>query len=941
MRPTYPSRRNAIGLVLLLWAALWIVCAPARATVVLESPQFNLSILPQISYFEDDNNIFEPASFQDPALIQQFTPARSNILRFGFTRSTLWLRMQVDNRQKDSKNALLYLTRPNIGLMRVYQLTPDGPHLLGEAGSMTRHIFADLRHRAPVVTLPLPNTGLYEYLIEMRADHYLNFSLHLANPAQFYQANYQQQMIAGLGVGIILVLLLQGLLLFLRQRDINALNFSAYAISVLFYLGAALGYVGYLWLPATNLQPRFDAMAMMLLCATGMQFSRTLLDTRNTHRHLDTLLRLALGIIALTLITSVALPSHLVVQTAMAIIMAAIPLTLYAVVVRTMDGNVPARYLIPSRLMILLVGGLSAQAVYGQLAVGAETTWLMLGALFIDTILAKLALDHHQKLQAAQAEQQRQRIAIIEAERRAKTEFLAQISHEIRTPMNGILGMAELLEDTPLSPSQDDFVRTISASGNHLLKILDDILDYSKIETGKMTLDITSFDMGLMLGECVEMFKARASEKNLELVTHIQNDVPFQVKGDPTRIRQVLANLISNAIKFTDHGEVMIEINRDPEHSPRHIKFTVTDTGIGMNREQLQQLFDSRRNHLDQLQHHGLGLSISQQLVRMMHGDIGAQSQLNKGSTFWFSIPLEVDTEAQDLPLFAEQLQGLRLLVVDDNASCRLVLQQQATSWGMLVSSAMNGKQALAMLHNQATIHEPFDIVILDHEMPGMTGMELAAKIREDALISNDPLVLMLTGLGMAPSSTAARNAGIRRVITKPVTGRLLKQTLLEELAHVRRIQAVHQREESEEQELPPMNILVAEDHHLSQKVIKGMLARLGMRAWTVDNGERVLELIKQQPFDIVLMDCEMPVLNGFDAAAAIRQWEKAEGRAPIPIIALTAHIMDEHRERSMQCGMNAHLSKPIELSELRDTLAEWARKSSSQQTPPDRKVIG
>jgi len=218
--------------------------------------------------------------------------------------------------------------------------------------------------------------------------------------------------------------------------------------------------------------------------------------------------------------------------------------------------------------------------------------------------------------------------------------------------------------------------------------------------------------------------------------------------------------------------------------------------------------------------------------------------------------------------------------------------------------------------------------------------MELAAKIKEDALISNDPLVLMLTGLGLAPSSTAARNAGIRRVITKPVTGRLLKLTLLEELAHLRRIQSVHRRDEENPEELPAMNILVAEDHHLSQKVIKGMLARLGMRAWTVDNGRAALEMIQQQHFDLVLMDCEMPVMDGFEAASAIRQWERKEGRAPIPIIALTAHIMDEHKERSLQSGMNAHLSKPIELGELRDTLLHWSQ-HSTHNAEPNRKVIG
>ena len=933
--------RNATGPALaLMCLGLLLLWSPARADVTLQSPQFNLSILPRLSYLLDDSNQIKPASFSDPALFQQFTPARTPILRFGYTRATLWLHLQLNNRQDQTRTALLYLTRPNIGLMRVYRYNAGKLTEVGEAGTMTPHIFSGIHHRSPLVPLTLEPGTEQDYLIEMRSDQYMNFSLHLADPASFYQEQYAQQLLYGVSGGIVFMLFIYGLGVYLRQRDLNCLNFAAYALSGLFYLASVIGYLGYLWLPIPNLQTRLDGLAMMLLCATGLQFCRSLLDTPKTRRHLDALLRLALGIIGITILACVAAPPSLSTQAALAVAFVTIPLTLYVIVLRAMDGNKPARYLIPSRLLMLLVGGLSAQTVYGQLALGLETTWLMLGALFLDIVMCRLALNLHQRLMAQLGEQQRQRVAILEAERRAKTEFLAQISHEIRTPMNGILGMAELLEDSPLSPSQEDFVRTISASGNNLLKILDDILDYSKIETGRMALDITSFDIGLMLGECVEMFKARASEKNLELVTHIQSDVPFQVKGDPTRIRQVLANLISNAIKFTDQGEVMIEIASDPEHSPRHVKFTVTDTGVGINREQLQELFNSRRDHLEQISHHGLGLSISQQLVRMMHGEIGATSQLHKGSAFWFSIPLEPDTEGQDIPLFAEQLHGLRLLVVDDNASCRLVLQQQAGSWGMRVSAAVNGKQALAMLHNQATIHEPFDIVLLDHEMPGMTGMELAARIKEDPLINNDPLVLMLTGLGHAPSTTAARNAGIRRVITKPVTGRLLKLTLLEELAHLRRIQAVHQRDDSELEELPPMNILVAEDHHLSQKVIKGMLSRLGMRAWTVDNGERAVELIKQQPFDLVLMDCEMPVMNGFDAAVAIRQWETAEGREPIPIIALTAHIMDEHKERSLQCGMNAHLSKPIELSELRDTLADWSPQQR-QDNIHNRKVIG
>ena len=932
MRNSFSRQRNATGLAsLLLWAAL-LLCTPARATVILDSPRFDLSILPQMSYFEDDGSAFTPDSFQNPALLQQFTPARSNILRFGFTRSTLWLRLQIDNRQRDLYRALLYLPRPAIGLMRVYQLGSDGPQLLGEAGTMTDRIFADINHRAPAISLPLNHTGLQEYLIEMRSDHYVSFSLYLADPNQFYQQQSWLQLGTGMAAGILLLLSIQGSILYLRKRDPAALAFSAYAASVLMYLGVVLGYLGYLWPVVTNLQLPLESVTLLIMCAAILQFIRCALETRNSRHKLDMTLRIALGLLVLLIMLLPFLSPHQQIQLAIAASLLAIPLSVAAVALRAIDGNKPARQLVITRTLVLLAGLLGTQTVYAQLALGIEAGWLLLGALFLDLLMARVALARYGDQRNLQRAEQQQRLAIANAERSVKTGFLSQISHEIRTPMNGILGMAELLEDTSLSPVQEDFVRTINVSGNHLLKILDDILDYSKIETGRMALDIASFDIGLMLEECVGMFKTSASEKRLELITQIQPEVPHHVKGDPARIRQVLANLIGNAIKRTDQGEVAINIGRDPDRSAHHLCFTVTDTGASLNKEALQQLFEIQEPYQEPLQHQDLGLAISQQLIQIMGGNMGAQSQLNKGSIFWFSIPLEADSDAKDTPLPAGQLQGLRLLVVDDNASCRLVLQQQATSWGMTVSLAINGKQALAMLHNQATIHEPFDIVILDHDMAGMSGMELAARIKEDSLIDNDPLVLMLTGLGLGPSSTAARNAGIRRVITKPVAGRLLKQTLLEELAQVRRIQAVHQTGTQAPAELPAMDILVAEDHHLSQKVIKGMLARLGMRTWTVDNGERALELVRKQPFDLVLMDCEMPVMNGFDAASAIRQWEKDEGRPPIPIIALSAHIMDEQRQRSLQAGMNAHLPKPVELSALRDTLQQWS--SVSQHSP-------
>jgi len=920
----YRHRYSPLWLWLCLFCCL-NVCSSLQADVILQNPQYLMKITQNVSYFEDKDNQYGPDSFLNPEIQQQFTPARTPVLRMGYTDATLWLQLEIKSELEFESNALLYVNLPNIGLIRVYQRTDDGMKLLEEVGSLTPHLFGFIRHRSPAVRLQLNPAVPSDILVEVRSQQYMTFTLNLADPASFYELQFKQHLILGVTLGALLMLIIYGVFGKIRNRDKSYLSYTLYALSIAFYIMVSYGYIGYYWFPVTGLQVRLESASLIALCICSLFFTQKLLDLHRTRHHLNTVLQTLIVVNLLSLVLINFIDQQFASKMSVSLALICIPLASYATALRAFDRFSPARILIIPRVILALIGALTAQTVFGLLAIEFETLNVLVSALCLDCVASVYALQLRSQIHQKAEEQQRQRIAVAEAERRAKTEFLAQLSHEIRTPMNGILGMSELLEDSPLTPSQQDYVRTITYSGNNLLKILDDILDYSKIETGKMTLDFTSFDIGSMLSECIDLFRQRAEEKGIELITHIQGDVPFQVKGDTTRIRQVLANLISNAIKFTDHGEVVIDINKDAERSENHIRFSVTDTGTGISREALQDILKTDRNHLEQLGHRGLGLPISQQLVGIMHGSFGAKSAPNKGSSFWFSIPLEPDPEGQDIPLYADQLNGLRLLIVDDNASCRLVIQQQASSWGMTLATAVNGKQALALLHNQATIHEPFDVVILDHEMPGMTGMELAARIKEDTIINNDPLVMMLTGLGMAPSATAARNAGIRRVISKPVTGRVLKVALLEELAHIRRIHANHPQDTYITRQLPAMSILVAEDHHLSQKVVRGMLTRLGMQAVTVENGKAALEKVQQQQFDLILMDCEMPEMNGFEATVAIRQWEQECNRKPIPIIALTAHIMDEHKERSLRCGMNAHLAKPIELNELRDILLLWS----------------
>lgn len=918
-----------------VFSQLWSLCAallliavatPSMASVELPGPRYHLQITQNTQYFYDTDNLYQVQDFLNEDLLHQFTPARTSVLQMGYTDATLWLRLQIINPNKQGRPSLLFVNQPNIGKLSAFKILPGEIIPVESAGNMQPKVHGIVRHKAPVLRLMLDPDTSNEFLIAVESPQQLVFALNLADPASFYQLQFEEQLITGLGFGITLAMFIFGLVSFSLNRNINYMNFAGSALLISFYGMTSLGYIGYYWLSVPGLQLRLENFSLIMVCVALLQSSRILFELPLHHQRLDSLFRILMLLCLLSAAASLGFQANSSTKLANLMAMLSLPIVCYASLVRAINGSLPARIMVPSRLLFIVVSVIIAQSLVGVLISTSETQWWLLSTLLLDCLASLVALSWDQKIRNKAQVDERQTAAIAVAKKRAKGEFLSQISHEIRTPMNGILGMAELLEDSKLSHTQLDYVRTINASGNNLLKILDDILDFSKIETGKMTLDMTSFDIVSMLSECIEMFKHRAEEKDLELITHVQNDVPTQVKGDPSRTRQILANLVSNAIKYTDRGDVVITISKDPQRGIHHLLFEVKDTGIGVSKDQLEQLINCDSlpsNHID---NHGLGIPISQQLIRMMGGKFGAESQLNKGSTFWFSIPLEPDPDGQNSPLIAEQLHGLRLLIVDDNASCRLVIQQQASSWGMTVSTAVNGRQALAFIHNQTTINEPYDVVILDHEMPGMNGMELAVRMKEDAIINNEPLVLMLTGLGMAPSATAARNAGIRRVISKPVTGRHLRATLLEELAHLRRIVNSHDAQPTEQGNLANKRVLVAEDHHLSQKVVKGMLKRLGMESVTVETGLAALKKVKEEHFDLILMDCEMPEMNGFDATRAIRLWEQENQRNETPIIALTAHIMDEHKERSMECGMNAHLAKPVEMSELRDLVLRWTR---------------
>jgi len=514
-----------------------------------------------------------------------------------------------------------------------------------------------------------------------------------------------------------------------------------------------------------------------------------------------------------------------------------------------------------------------------------------------------------------------------EAANLAKSEFLANMSHEIRTPMNAILGMAELLAETPLSRDQEKYVQIFRDAGENLLTLINDILDLSKVEAGQIKLEAFPFNLGELIEKTGEILGMRAGDKGLDLVCHIQPDLPLDVVGDPLRLRQILTNLIGNAIKFTEKGEIALTVKAvtpiDREAKEMEMVFSVADTGIGISAGQVEHVFEKFTQADTSTSRKyggtGLGLAITRHFVSLMGGTLSVHSEPGRGSVFSFTVTLARQDQYQprEETVAPPDLQRVRILVVDDNATNRMIVREFLASWGAKVTEAAGGEEGLSMLHRACEAGKPFHLVILDYQMPDMDGFETARLIKGQPELQGTIMVL-LTSLQRKDDMERAREIGFARILYKPVKRAELREAVaqalgaLEPAAEETRIPATTTATPIAASQRA-LHILLAEDNEDNRTLTRMYLKDTPHEMEIAENGQLAVDMFTSDgTFDLVFMDIQMPVMDGYAATVAIRSWEAAQGRERTPIVALTAHALKEDLQKSLAAGCDAHLTKPL-----------------------------
>lgn len=906
--------------------------ALAGSKIDISSLESGTDLTAEISIILDPDNQLTLDDFSSAKVLNEFTPNHTPFINLSNKRGSYWLKLSLVNPTRKEQVNYIKVRDLKLADTRVYQAIeskhPDRtPVFYNTTGNTFRG------HDATYVRIKVPEETATLNLIRLVPVSDQRIELLFLNKDDYQQDILKSNWLQGVFAGILLTLVTTLLYLYRTSGNKSPLA----GASVISLIG--LFYTSYTGLSTTFFGLTLPQNLALFYFSFGLAFFSYISLTLylcDLQKLIKRTLLIAIPFSLVLMITSYQLYANHVTTIITPTLIACLAMSVLGIQQLTRRNHIATNLIFSSLLASIL---LTANAIHTLgitpdiLTLGFEDSLtLVILSMFVTTGIGKLLFIHAQSSNRQYRENKVRRELIT-----AKNSFLAQFSHEMRTPLNGVVGMTELLFDTPLSNNQREYIATIQESGERLMTMINDVIDYTRIESGELSLVERTFDLQSVVVQCLTDFSREAEQKQIELITDISNDIPQMVRGDNERLRQILHGLISHLFNLIEHGEIIVSV--EPGKKPDQLRFQIRDTGIGFKKNQNGSLFDAYQQSKTNLKTSDLSLNLSmiQELIHLMGGELNMASEFGKGNIIWFSATMPAsELEAED-EFDDSVLEGLHLLAVDDNVSITKVIAHHAHSWGMETSIAHGGPEALAILRNKASLEEKIDVVILDYKMPIMNGIELAAKIKEDNLITNDVLVIMLTGLNFTPNNATVKNAGIRHILTKPVSGSALKQVILKGLGHI-----THSNMPAELSHLEDLNrhktlkVLIAEDNQVSTKVICGMLRKVGVSYEVTNNGEQAYEAFRSGDFNIVLMDCEMPIMDGFEATQAIRDWEKRHKKVEVPIIALSAHVMPQQKAMCMDCGMNDYIEKPIELSTLRSKLKDWAPVISVVEEPTE-----
>ncbi len=928
---------------------LLLFCAPQlQAFVAIDSGYQDRILNQELSVLPDPGQEYRVEQLIQPDTAKFFSPWHRPFLSFPAASGPVWLRIQLLNRTAEHQSLLLlaqssdlkeyqiwaYQELSGLTLLKRERPNFNGIPLLGQSSYLS------------AVELPPYSAGIY--YVRLEPMHYTALNLRLLSAEVAIPILSTQLWLSGLLTGV-LGLLIAGNLIAWRRRQQPL--FAVLGLVIALDLATKISW--------PNLMEAFSPVAQVfggrlnqtLLIATlaaGIWFLRIYFHLPRTLPRLNQWLMLASWTLITTagigLLAPVGLSSLLLMTAILLVFLLAFSLAVWALPHQTVRAKQLLWSLLPIALMLLL----AALNLLDLVALDPYSSgWLVqylsaLPWLILTSALARLSLPipQVQHLPGPSTPQADTLMA----------ELIARLAHDLKSPLSGVLGIASLLQNSPLSPKQQDLVRTLGTSGQDVLHQINQLVDLSRLESGQFRLESNRFELEPLLNDCLELFARRAEQQRTELAPLLAPDLPPMIGGDPKRILQILTSLLQQAFAKTHKGVVLFNVSLDQSHQQPTLRFTVQDSGPSLGSEAAHRQLECPLRELMQTDGIGLrlGLSLSYRLAEAMGGTLSylpsgpsADPSQPRGNSFVFSLPLD-PAWLNHQPASCRDFSHLRTLVVDDNPTCCKVLAQQCRSLGMDVQEAGDGVQALALLRTHAHLEEPIDLILLDYSMPNMDGLQLATRIHQDPLLSDHLVLVMLTGYSQTPSPEQIAQARISRVLTKPLPLHQLRNSLNELFAErlpeqslppqprrlpraAPRITAVPQPRRSHE-------VLVVDDNPRNIDLLIPLLQRQGIEPDRASNGQSATEQASRHAYKLVLMDCEMPIMDGFDATRRIRQIEEQEEREPACIIALGAHMLEEHHLRAQEAGMNGELEKPVEEEILERLLQELDLLSAPQR---------